>query len=194
VLANRQTDPFVTVETYPEPSRDGRINADSSDVAVYCRDGGVDVWNVYDGVGQYALYASQTQISQGLVSAISSGQNVPIASGAGGTGLWALASNELQVTLRDPSRPEYNFIMLPDRCGEVNYSAQPISQPAAALSEVSAAAPVTAAACGSPYIVQRGDTLYRISRRCGVAVATILALNNLVNPDHIEPGQVITLP
>jgi peptidoglycan-N-acetylglucosamine deacetylase len=45
------------------------------------------------------------------------------------------------------------------------------------------------------YIVQRGDTLSKISRRYGTTVAKILRLNpQIKNPDLIFVGQKITLP
>ena len=47
---------------------------------------------------------------------------------------------------------------------------------------------------GMTYIVQRGDTLYRISQRFGVSVAAITAANNIQNANYIYVGQVLTIP
>ncbi len=44
------------------------------------------------------------------------------------------------------------------------------------------------------YTVQRGDNLYTIGLNNGVALAEILALNDIPNPSRIYPGQVIFLP
>lgn len=44
------------------------------------------------------------------------------------------------------------------------------------------------------YTVQRGDTLWGISRMYGVTVNQIAALNHIPNPDLIYPGQVFRIP
>ena len=44
------------------------------------------------------------------------------------------------------------------------------------------------------YVVQPGDTLSGIALRNGVSVETLLAINDLPNPDQLEVGQVIRLP
>ena len=44
------------------------------------------------------------------------------------------------------------------------------------------------------YIVQEGDTLWKIAKRFNVSVADIINLNRLCNPDCIYPEQVITIP
>jgi LysM repeat protein len=43
------------------------------------------------------------------------------------------------------------------------------------------------------YIVQPGDTLYRISLRFGVTVQSIQVNNNVVNPNRIFAGQVLRI-
>lgn len=45
----------------------------------------------------------------------------------------------------------------------------------------------------SEYIVQRGDTLFKIARTHGVAVEDLIAANNLVS-NMIHPGQIIIIP
>ena len=47
-------------------------------------------------------------------------------------------------------------------------------------------------ACGTRYVVRKGDTLSIISRRCGVTVATMKRLNNL-RSDLIRIGQTLVL-
>jgi LysM repeat protein len=43
------------------------------------------------------------------------------------------------------------------------------------------------------YTVVSGDSLSKIARRFGISVATILALNNIPDPNRIEPGLVLKL-
>jgi LysM repeat protein len=44
------------------------------------------------------------------------------------------------------------------------------------------------------YVVQRGDTLYRIAIANGTTVAALVAANNLANPNAIFAGQVLVIP
>lgn len=44
------------------------------------------------------------------------------------------------------------------------------------------------------YVVQRGDTLAEICDQYGVSIAEVARINNISDWDHIEVGQVITLP
>src|SRR5215203_5430775 len=53
------------------------------------------------------------------------------------------------------------------------------------------ASPAHAAAL---YIVQRGDTLYRIAVRFGVTVNALVSANGLPNANVIYVGQVLTIP
>lgn len=49
--------------------------------------------------------------------------------------------------------------------------------------------------CGPTYIVQPGDWLARIARRCGTSVDALLAANPQIgDPGLIRPGQVLDLP
>ncbi|OQA47567.1 MAG: N-acetylmuramoyl-L-alanine amidase sle1 precursor [Chloroflexi bacterium ADurb.Bin325] len=52
-----------------------------------------------------------------------------------------------------------------------------------------AAAPAT----GGVYIVQRGDTLSRIAARYGTTVQSLMALNNIANPNRIWVGQRLAI-
>ena len=56
------------------------------------------------------------------------------------------------------------------------------------LSAQATALPITS------HTVAAGDTLTRIAERFGVSIASLLAANNLANPDYLEVGQVIQLP
>jgi LysM repeat protein len=47
---------------------------------------------------------------------------------------------------------------------------------------------------GTPYIIVQGDTFYSIALRFGVALADLLAANPMVNPQALEPGDVVCLP
>lgn len=44
------------------------------------------------------------------------------------------------------------------------------------------------------YIVQPGDTLFRIARKFGVTVAEIVAANNIKDPNRINVGQRLIIP
>ena len=44
------------------------------------------------------------------------------------------------------------------------------------------------------HTVAGGDTLIRIADHYGVSLSSLLAVNDLPNPDHLEVGQVINLP
>jgi LysM repeat protein len=68
----------------------------------------------------------------------------------------------------------------------------------AALVLVVAIVPVSAAPkeddCNIIHIVQRGETMYSISRRYGVSVSTIASANGIVNPNVIYAGQRLVIP
>ncbi len=44
------------------------------------------------------------------------------------------------------------------------------------------------------HVVQKGETVWQISRKYGVKPEEIIELNKLQNPDSISPGQVLTIP
>lgn len=48
--------------------------------------------------------------------------------------------------------------------------------------------------CTRPYTVQQGDTLFRISLRCGVSVLDLQYANRIINPNYIDIGTVLTIP
>lgn len=53
---------------------------------------------------------------------------------------------------------------------------------------------VSPPAAGTTYVVQPGDTLYRIGIRHGVSVQAIALANNIQNTNFIYVGQVLTIP
>lgn len=69
----------------------------------------------------------------------------------------------------------------------------PTPQPAATAPPTESPAPPSAPVA-STYIVQRGDTLFRIATRFGLTTAQLAAANNIYNPALIYPGQVLTIP
>ncbi|HEX3016035.1 MAG TPA: LysM peptidoglycan-binding domain-containing protein [Desulfobacteria bacterium] len=44
------------------------------------------------------------------------------------------------------------------------------------------------------YIVRRGDTIWKLSRRFNIPMERILSENLLPDPNRLEPGQIINLP
>ena len=62
------------------------------------------------------------------------------------------------------------------------------------IAQGGAPAPVVIAPPVMTYIVQPGDTLYKIARRFGVTVDAIVKATNIANPSLIKPGQVLVIP
>jgi LysM repeat protein len=52
----------------------------------------------------------------------------------------------------------------------------------------------TLATCPSPYIVQQGEWVYSIARKCNVDPQAIIDLNNLIWPYTIYPGDELLIP
>lgn len=48
--------------------------------------------------------------------------------------------------------------------------------------------------CASPYTVQLGDTLFRISLACNVPLDSLIAVNGILNPGIIVVGQQLQIP
>lgn len=69
--------------------------------------------------------------------------------------------------------------------------AQPPAEPAPTQPP---APPPAAAACPSPYVVQRGDWLLKIAERCRTTLAAIVAANPGLTPNRIYAGQALNLP
>ncbi|MFN2190518.1 MAG: LysM peptidoglycan-binding domain-containing protein [Candidatus Promineifilaceae bacterium] len=72
---------------------------------------------------------------------------------------------------------------------------EPEGEETAADPEITAAQnELTAAETQTTYIVQRGDTLFRIANRFGVTTQQLVQYNEIWNPSHIYAGQVLTIP
>ncbi len=71
------------------------------------------------------------------------------------------------------------------------------TQQAAKVIQTPTATPEKKSAGQKSYKVQNGDTLWDIAEKTynsGYKWVDVAKANNLVNPDHIEPGQVLSLP
>ncbi len=55
-------------------------------------------------------------------------------------------------------------------------------------------ATTTTGACTNPYIIQPGEHIYQIARKCGVSAQAIIAANPGTNPNFVRPGQTINMP
>jgi len=83
---------------------------------------------------------------------------------------------------------------------EAGTEPQAVSPPDHGVQEPEPAAPAPALAPRQPirayrtYVVQRGDILKQIAARFGVSMTSILAINNIPNPDSLTVGQVLTIP
>ncbi|MBN1679569.1 MAG: LysM peptidoglycan-binding domain-containing protein [Anaerolineae bacterium] len=166
-----------------------------------CPGDGVEV---VDGSGKSVLRASFSQIALPLAVAIGTQQNQPIIYGAG-VSLWALKSNELQA--HNDSNPDQTKVIVPASiCGPIDFTpayygtvtiVQPVPvyqvvyQPVATVTVIQ---PVVAAPGGIVYVVQPGDTLYRIALRYGSTVGAIAAVNGIANVNRIYVGQRLIIP
>jgi LysM repeat protein len=56
------------------------------------------------------------------------------------------------------------------------------------------AAPSRPASAYRIYVVPRGDILKEIAAHYGVSMASIVAINDIPNPDSLRVGQVLTIP
>ncbi len=52
----------------------------------------------------------------------------------------------------------------------------------------------TPRAASEEYVVQANDTLGLIARRYSVEISTLVEANNITNPDHLEVGQILSIP
>ncbi len=44
------------------------------------------------------------------------------------------------------------------------------------------------------YVIQKGDTLYRISKHFGVSVSSLMAANPMVNVYNLRMGEILCIP
>jgi LysM repeat protein len=69
-------------------------------------------------------------------------------------------------------------------------STKPVSGTVGATTPVTGTLPIPAS---GTYTVVKGDSLSKIARRFGVSLATLIALNNIADPNRIEAGMVLKL-
>ena len=81
-------------------------------------------------------------------------------------------------------------LRIPEGSGAPAPTNSPPVNPPPSLPQPTAVPPTS----GTTYVVQRGDTLYRIAQRFGVSVGAITAANNISNANYIYVGQVLTIP
>jgi LysM repeat protein len=75
------------------------------------------------------------------------------------------------------------------RDGVVSETLPPIS-----TSSTSTTIFVTTTTIQKYYVVQKGDTLGKIAKAFQVRISDLMALNGIVNQDHIEVGQELQIP
>jgi LysM repeat protein len=83
-----------------------------------------------------------------------------------------------------------NNIVNPD----VIYAGQVLTIPGSPDESATESTASTAEAAVSTYVVQRGDTLFRIATRFGVSTQLLAQLNAISNPSFIYAGQILMIP
>lgn len=69
------------------------------------------------------------------------------------------------------------------------YPAEPMVSSTPVSSNSYSARSVSSSSGGQLYVVQRGDTLYRIARRYGRSVNQLMAWNNIQSAHNLQVGQ-----
>src|SRR5215472_1705748 len=82
------------------------------------------------------------------------------------------------------------------RTATVETAAAPavVSTPNAAVSGAQPAATVAAASAPRRYVVQPGDSLESIAARSGLSPTTLASVNQLDDPDLLQPGSQLEIP
>jgi LysM repeat protein len=143
--------------------------------------------------GKVLIEATFDQIVWPLSVAIAVQQNQPIVIGKT-FGLWALMSNELQVH-HNANPDQTKMVVKSDICGAINFGAVlPVTSQPIYVVPAMTTTTVQPVAGGTVYIVQPGDTLYRLSRRFGRSVTALAAANGIVNINLIYVGQQLVIP
>jgi LysM repeat protein len=117
-------------------------------------------------------------------------------------GMGGLGTAYLVASLRAAPSPDAAFLPTPTPTASPTPAPTPTSpdpneEPTAEPSPEPTAAPTpepTPGATPLEYTVQRGDSIGRIALRFGVTPESIIALNELRNPNRIFPGQVLLIP
>ncbi|MGE0723619.1 MAG: peptidoglycan DD-metalloendopeptidase family protein [Alphaproteobacteria bacterium] len=100
----------------------------------------------------------------------------------------------------DPRNPQGPAASAPSRPGPGAVERVPLGEPSVTPSRppsrpsASAAPVVVPSAEGGVVTVQRGETLFAVSRRTGVPVRALIDANNLSPPYGLQAGQRITVP
>lgn len=83
-----------------------------------------------------------------------------------------------------------------DSCGTNDWDTlQPLlGDPEAAPGAAPTTPATTAPPAATSYVVKRGDTLVAIAKQFGVAVAAIVFVNGLEDPDHLAEGTTLVIP
>ncbi len=197
---------LVILIVVPVAAQDGRINPSVLDIAIYCANGGVEIWDVSaNGQGQRALGATRDQIGNAVGAARDNNAPVTFAQGSFGTSLTALPGVQLQAAQQLEDKNPFTYTFNADTCGPLNIPAPGTANvgnfaPGVLVDDT--AAPVTPEAPAPQvgttqnvlYTVQRGDTLNRIAQNFNVSVPEIVAANNLPNPNQLFPGQQLVIP
>ncbi|MEL6148788.1 MAG: LysM peptidoglycan-binding domain-containing protein [Chloroflexota bacterium] len=197
-------------------AQDGRINTSVLDIAIYCDNGGVAIFDVNNsGQGQFALSVTREQVGQGLVAANARGE-VVLAQGGFGVTLWALPGLRLRAEQNMNDVNPYTYEFQGDTCGPLqlpdastfnisNFASGVIVDNTAAATTTDASAGTAASTDGTTtaavgttqellYTIQRGDTLNIIARQFNITLNELIAANNLANPNIIYPGQQLIIP
>jgi LysM repeat protein len=80
--------------------------------------------------------------------------------------------------------------LLTDGGGSASQSVATTTDP---MATTSSGAPTTTDA-PQKYVVQSGDTLYRIAERFNLSAPALVELNNIKNPDNVPAGTELLLP
>lgn len=91
-----------------------------------------------------------------------------------------------------PNQP--TVIVITSTPDQVEHSSPSLEATATAALDSAPAADLATGASAAQHIVQWGDTLSQIAAQYDVSLASILAINDLENPDLLEVNQVIQLP
>ncbi|MBC7813020.1 MAG: LysM peptidoglycan-binding domain-containing protein [Burkholderiales bacterium] len=191
---------------------DGRINNSdgAAPIALYCEDAGIVGYDINSGgSGSPVLGVTYNGLRTALREAISSRRNVAVVRGGGST-LYALSSNELQVVSPTSSGGNYTFIFRSNRCGDLNLGAitrqsqnqspipaNPLANPTSGPNTGTnqpPLVPVTPGPGQQTHIVQYGETLFRIALRYGLTTQALAQANAISNVNLIYAGQTLIIP
>jgi LysM repeat protein len=123
------------------------------------------------------------------------GDNLTRIAEANGTSVEAiLAANGLSNANRIYAGQTLLIPPAADALAEAPSDATPAAGVAASSSDDGAPEAEATPAPGTPYTVRRGDSAFTIARQFGVSIDDLLAANGIANPNHVEAGQVLTIP